>query len=458
MAALEVLALDTSTPQIRAPGSGDTYAAPRALAVTANPANTSLIAGSGYSLTGSDSTPMLDFSGDWATTGTPTALRLNIATDTGPSNAASNLLDLQVGGSSRFRVTKGGALNIAAAAVTGSADTSSLNITQTWNTSGTPTGIRLSVTDTASNAASNLLEIRGGSVGTASLFAIRRAVFTGTKFDRPVFGLPLYNYTAIPTGGFFAFGVDETVPNFAINIGTSSGIDLAAGSQIGWKDNATNATSGTRDVILARDAAQTLAQRNGTAAQTFRIYNTYTAADNFERGKIEWASNVLQIGTEKGTVGGTARALEFQTDGVTRLVIEGSGTNPGVIIPSASRLRFINDTVRIFRESDGLRLDSFSNINITWGGSGNRLNLGGNTSSFPALKRDSAALVVRLADDSANAALESASVKTDAPAGGTSGTWKLGVAATVTPTSPNRTIEVDIGGTIYYIHAKTTND
>jgi hypothetical protein len=87
-----------------------------------------------------------------------------------------------------------------------------------------------------------------------------------------------------------------------------------------------------------------------------------------------------------------------------------------------------------------------------------RLMFGGVTSSFPALKRSSATLQVRLADDTANAALESASVKTDAPAGGTSGTWKLGVAATVSPTSPNRTIEVDIGGTIYYIAAKTTND
>jgi hypothetical protein len=84
--------------------------------------------------------------------------------------------------------------------------------------------------------------------------------------------------------------------------------------------------------------------------------------------------------------------------------------------------------------------------------------LAGTTSSFPALKRSSASLIVRLADDSANAALESASVKTDAPAGGTSATWKLGTVATVSPTSPNRTIEVEIGGTIYYLHAKTTND
>jgi hypothetical protein len=36
--------------------------------------------------------------------------------------------------------------------------------------------------------------------------------------------------------------------------------------------------------------------------------------------------------------------------------------------------------------------------------------------------------------------------------------WKLGNVATVTPTSPNRTISVEINGTTYYLHAKTTND
>jgi hypothetical protein len=50
------------------------------------------------------------------------------------------------------------------------------------------------------------------------------------------------------------------------------------------------------------------------------------------------------------------------------------------------------------------------------------------------------------------------SITTLAPTGGTAAAWKLGTVATVSPTSPNRTIEVDIGGTIYYIHAKTTNN
>jgi hypothetical protein len=50
------------------------------------------------------------------------------------------------------------------------------------------------------------------------------------------------------------------------------------------------------------------------------------------------------------------------------------------------------------------------------------------------------------------------SIKTGAPSGGTAQPWKLGTVATVSPTSPNRTIEVEVNGTIYYLHAKTTND
>jgi hypothetical protein len=49
-------------------------------------------------------------------------------------------------------------------------------------------------------------------------------------------------------------------------------------------------------------------------------------------------------------------------------------------------------------------------------------------------------------------------VQTAAPASGTAKTWKLGEVANVSPTSPNKTIRVEIDGTVYFIAAKTTND
>jgi hypothetical protein len=60
------------------------------------------------------------------------------------------------------------------------------------------------------------------------------------------------------------------------------------------------------DVFLVRDAADTLAQRRGANGQTFRIYNTFTDASNYERGFVRWESNRFEIGAEAlGT--GTAR-------------------------------------------------------------------------------------------------------------------------------------------------------
>lgn len=44
------------------------------------------------------------------------------------------------------------------------------------------------------------------------------------------------------------------------------------------------------------------------------------------------------------------------------------------------------------------------------------------------------------------------------PSGGTAQPFKIGNVATVTPTSQNRTIEIEINGTTYYLTAKTTNN
>lgn len=63
------------------------------------------------------------------------------------------------------------------------------------------------------------------------------------------------------------------------------------------------------DLILARDAANTLAMRNSTAAQTFNIYNTYTDASNYERGAIFWTANQFKIDTQAAGTGTTTRSL-----------------------------------------------------------------------------------------------------------------------------------------------------
>lgn len=69
-------------------------------------ANAAALTASGYSLTGANAQSLIDLAGTWNTSGTPTALKLGI-TDTA-SNAASLLIDLQVGGASKFKVAKDG--------------------------------------------------------------------------------------------------------------------------------------------------------------------------------------------------------------------------------------------------------------------------------------------------------------------------------------------------------------
>jgi hypothetical protein len=71
------------------------------------------------------------------------------------------------------------------------------------------------------------------------------------------------------------------------------------------------AYAGTPDVLLYRDAAGILAQRNGTNAQSLRVANTWTSASNYEYGVFDWqtTANTLTIGATAQT--GTVRPVAF---------------------------------------------------------------------------------------------------------------------------------------------------
>jgi hypothetical protein len=410
--------------------------------------------------------PVLNLSQTWNASGTTfTGLKLNV-TDTA-SAAASKLFDLQVGGVSALSVIKNGRILLgggaaiesfvngleiftSATATTGSRsiriidnvfrfqaamafgwtggvndpsqalDTilrrrAAANLQLGAADAAAPVAQTLSVQSVAagtSNTAGANLTIAGSQgtgtgAGGSIVFQVAPAGSTGTAQNALVDALTIASDSTATFGGtIFAnrlrrssgtlvIGSDEQKIIFSSSNANPENFGACAvrpetfvtsfairnAYSLGWVSGASPGTD-TVDLRLNRDAADTLAQRRGTNAQTFRVYNTFTSATNFERAKIAWSSNVLQIGTEKGADGGTARALELQTDGVTRLTIAAASGD------------------------------------ITTTGS----------------------------------------VTTAAPTGGTAAAWKLGTVASVTPTSPDRTIEVDIGGTIYYLHAKTTND
>jgi hypothetical protein len=106
----------------------------------------------------------------------------------------------------------------------------------------------------------------------------------------------------------------------------------------GWSSS-TNPSAAGLDTILARDSAGVVAQRNGTTAQTFRLYNTYTDASNYERLAASWVkiSNVFSLMTEQvGT--GTARILDLGTVGAAAVRIKTSDSTRWVVGASDGHL------------------------------------------------------------------------------------------------------------------------
>ena len=177
-------------------------------------ANTTPFTSSGYSLTGTNAQSLLDLSGTWNTTGTPTALKLNL-TDTA-SNASSLLIDLQVGGSSKFSVDKSGSI------VSGY-------------------GINI-----------------GGA--TASCPLLVNSVFY-----------------------------------------------LATSTVVQWGTAANRLVS---DLVVLKEASNVLSQRNSTNAQTFRLYRTYTDASNYERLGFLATNTTRYTITSQNAGTGSARSLE----------------------------------------------------------------------------------------------------------------------------------------------------
>jgi hypothetical protein len=171
----------------------------------------------------------------------------------------------------------------------------------------------INVTNTASAASSSLLDVQSSGTSVFRVHADNRVTF-GTF-------APTLTGPSLELGSGSGF-----YESSGLRIATSGGGNpvLFTGSAVRIRGGELQFTSGGATALIA-DGDHILAQRQTTNAQTFRIYNTFTSDTNHERGFLKWSSNVFQVGTEKGSGGGTARALEFQTDGVTRLIVSTTG-------------------------------------------------------------------------------------------------------------------------------------
>lgn len=235
------------------------------------------------------------------------------------------------GGSANFTfdsatnvLTLGGRQVITQGTIT--ADAQALSLTTTWNNAGvTFTGIRYNVTDTASNAASLLFDLQ---VGGSSLFRISKGGSVG-----------------IGAGSFLSI-VPVAGGNLDIQCNGSATARFLVGSfgnrsdgTISW--SSTTSPSGTQDVIIGRDGAGILAQRNLANQQTFRIYNTTDAGvTNFERLSIGWSGTTCTIATEQGGTG-LGRVLNIQAS--SSIQFRTNGANTRWTIPNTGHLTCFTD-------------------------------------------------------------------------------------------------------------------
>jgi len=212
--------------QVRlADDSADAAISASTFTASSSAVNISALASTGYSLTGSSTVSMVDLAGTWNTTGAPTGIKMNL-TDVA-SSASSLLMDLQTNGSSRFKVAKDGAIearnitttsssvNLSAISstghsLTGSSAVSLVDLAGTWNTTGTPTAFKMNINNTASNAASLLMDLQTGSV---SRFNVRAS--DGSPHVAPA--------TAIPAGGTAGLGYRvSSTANFGVFFGSGA--------------------------------------------------------------------------------------------------------------------------------------------------------------------------------------------------------------------------------------------
>lgn len=339
--------------------------------------------------------------------------------------------------------------------------TNIFNMADTWNNAGTTfTAIKMDVTDTASDVNSLLFNLL---LNGASKFSINK--FGQVVSDR---------ITA--AGGALL---------------DSEGITVKSTGGLHWSQS--GGLTDTLDVHLYRDAAGILAQRNSTNAQRLAVYNTFTSSTNRELFAIDWqaSANICNIWTEKGSGGGTARALQLGTDGTGRwqigattghllaivdntydigasgatrprnLYIAGFGVFSGNVNAAdlqAGNGNFISWATRSAMSSpaDGRILFVDSSL-----ADFNRLQFGGTSSSFPALKRNTTALEVRLADDSGYGgflagATEFTSLRINqTPAANSSAATTITNGAD-SASNLGHNISINFNGTTYYIPCGNT--
>jgi hypothetical protein len=179
--------------------------------------------------------------------------------------------------------------------------------TGTWFTGGTGTTTKPQVLIEPTGATSTAWSTSGTGLGVNAASG-----FSGNLLDLQVNGtsqIAVSNSGALTfsnktSGNYIAFG---STSNLAVGgggslIGFTTGIFFADGGMRSPSYSLQN-FGGSQSTNLIIDGNNTVAQRNGTNAQTSRIYGTYTDASNYERLSTTWSSNVCYTKPENAGTG-----------------------------------------------------------------------------------------------------------------------------------------------------------
>lgn len=209
---------------------------------------------------------------------------------------------------------------------------------------------------------------------------------------------PSFAFASDPDTGFYSHSanfIGITTGGACRAIVNSSGLRMTSTVGLGFSSSPTNAASA--DAYIYRDAAGQLAIRNSTNAQSLAVYTTESSSlTNYERLRIYGtAASAFTIASEAAGTG-TVRSIEFKIGAASMAGIDTFGvTSAGNFTAATSGAFRWPVKAGIYSPADSV-IRLANNAGTDFG----RLQFGGTTSSFPAIKRSGTSLQARLADDS----------------------------------------------------------
>ncbi len=283
------------------------------------------------------------------------------------------------------------------------------------------------------DAGAYALQVAGSIYNTTgAVFAASSGeVLIGTTTDAGAYALQVAGSIYNTTGAVFAASSGEVLINTITDVGDYR---LQVNGNANFRDDVLIDTNLRVNRHIALD--QTLAAWSlGNAIQGPQNATLFVAG-----GGVQTLANVYYDGSYKYTTSNPGAAMFLLQSGIT-FATYGSGTANGALT-GANEMVYAGGELRVGISDQGAFKLQVADKSYF----GDEVQIASTT--------DLGNYKLQVTGE----AIITAGIRTDAPSGGTAATWKLGTVATVSPTSPNRTIEVEIGGTTYYIHAKTTNN